>query len=83
MVPVSLFVHGLASGKTWGPYHPTSLNQTLLDYLVSLGHPVASSCSGEGVCKKCVIQNDMLSCQYTIEEFMKAVPDGVVKIGYL
>ena len=45
-------------------------NISLMDFLRNNGVPVASSCYGEGVCKKCVVNKDILSCQIRILDFI-------------
>lgn len=60
-----------------------NMNETLLDFLRSNGVTIASSCDGEGVCKKCGIQNGWLTCELTLEEFFKRQPDGKIFVGYL
>lgn len=77
-------VKGLASGRiTSVDYIAADLSTDLLHFLRGKGITIASSCDGEGVCKKCVIQNDWLTCELTLEEFLKRCPDGVIEIAYL
>ena len=33
--------------------------QSLMDFLISHGIPIASSCSGEGICRKCIVNVDI------------------------
>ena len=68
----SLIVHGLASNKRISlTIQPADLNKTLMDFLLEHQIPVASSCSGEGVCKKCVNSDGLLMCQITVAEYLK------------
>ena len=77
-------VHGLASGKFFPVYYDTKdLDSDLLTFLRSNGITIASSCDGEGVCKKCVIQEGWLTCELTLEEFLKRRPDGIIEVAYL
>jgi hypothetical protein len=81
---VQVTLRGLASGKTtFVPYSENDLQTTLLDFLRDKGITIASSCGGEGVCKKCAIQNDWLTCKLTLEIFLKRQPDGQILVSYL
>lgn len=59
------------------------MDQDLLTWLRSRGVTIASSCDGEGVCKKCKIQNDWLTCELTLRDFLRRQPDGKVLVSYL
>lgn len=75
---------GLASGRRLSLSFDTSeLQENLLKWLRAKGVTVASSCDGEGVCKKCNIQNGWLSCEMTLAEFLQRQPDGEIRISYL
>lgn len=77
-------VRGLASQKDFPvAYEDSDLRSDLLHFLRGKGVTIASSCEGEGVCKKCAIQNGWLTCEMTLEEFLKCRPDGVIEISYL
>lgn len=77
-------VVGKASGRSsFLAYKLSDRNRILMDFLRENGITIASSCAGEGVCKKCVIQNDWLSCMMTLEEFLQRQPDGKVFVSYL
>lgn len=58
---------------------------SLMSYLHHHNIPIASSCSGEGICKKCIIKNseahNILSCQILMEH-IKA-QDTVFYVDYL
>ncbi len=77
-------VKGLASGRVYpvealeGDYP-----KNLLDWLREKKFTIASSCGGEGVCKKCSIQNDWLTCELTLKEFLERQPDGIIEVAYL
>lgn len=77
-------VKGLASGKEWSyEYDPSELDEDLLKWLRKHDVTVASSCDGEGVCRKCSIQNDWLTCLTSLREFLEMEKDATVKISYL
>lgn len=51
----------------------------LLEYLKKIKqYPIASSCNGEGVCKKCVFNNDLLLCETKVID-----SPSVIRISYL
>ena len=75
---------GQASGRSvFIFYEEQELKEILLFFLRKKGITIASSCDGEGVCKKCNIQNDWLTCEMTLEEFLQRQPDKKVFVGYL
>jgi Na+-transporting NADH:ubiquinone oxidoreductase subunit NqrF len=77
-------VLGLASGRKYNvSYEDKNLSEDMLHFLRSKGITIASSCDGEGVCKKCGIQNGWLTCELTLEEFLKRQPDGIIEVSYL
>lgn len=56
----------------------------LLDFLREKNIPVASSCYGEGVCKKCSVQLNgviTISCQINIQDLTRQ--DNEVIIDYI
>lgn len=65
-----LKIYGQASGKIF----VLSLNLeqdsqvNLMSYLLQNNIPVASSCNGEGICKKCLCVQDLLTCSLTLGE---------------
>lgn len=62
---------GKSSGKkTRIDYCNDQLAQILMDFLRSNSIPIASSCRGEGICKKCKVNSEILSCQLTLAEFL-------------
>lgn len=77
-------VLGLASGRSYFlTYETSELNEILLDFLRKKNITIASSCDGEGVCKKCEIQNGWLTCQLTLEQFIQRQSNGKIFVGYL
>jgi hypothetical protein len=77
-------VIGLASKRSkLLHYSVLDLDTNLLDWLRSNGITIASSCDGEGVCKKCGIQNEWLTCELTLKRFLERQPDGKIYVGYL
>jgi Na+-transporting NADH:ubiquinone oxidoreductase subunit NqrF len=77
-------VKGLASGRILElDYNQEDLGRNLMFYLRSKDVTIASSCDGEGVCQKCAIQKDWLTCQLTVSEFLALEPSGIVEVGYL
>lgn len=58
------------------------LTKDLLTFLRENQIPIASSCDGEGVCKKCIINGEHMSCQISIEQFLKEVGTTIL-IAYL
>lgn len=77
-------VLGLASGRRIIlPLKAYETQENLLKWLRSKGITVASSCDGEGVCKKCDIQNGWLTCRMTLAEFLQRQPNGEIRISYL
>jgi Na+-transporting NADH:ubiquinone oxidoreductase subunit NqrF len=77
-------IKGNASGRSeFISYEDLDLTEVLLTFLRKKGITIASSCDGEGVCKKCVIQNDWLTCEMTLEEFLQRQPNGQIIVGYL
>lgn len=43
---------------------------SLMDFLLGHGIPIASTCLGEGVCKKCIVNKEILSCQAQLSKFI-------------
>jgi len=69
---VQFQVIGKSSGKIFEiEATQEELVLTMLDYLRGQGFAVASSCRGEAVCRKCIINSEILSCEYTVLEFYK------------
>jgi hypothetical protein len=80
-------VHGIASGKVikFDCFSNTELDMSLMIFLQSKNIPIASTCLGEGVCKKCVVNDDMLSCQIKVRELIngyESLGKRIIKIDY-
>lgn len=45
-------------------------SKTILELLQENEIPVASSCMGEGVCERCIINDSVLSCLSLVSEIM-------------
>ena len=58
-------------------------NLSLLEFLRQEKIPIASSCYGEGVCKKCVVNKDQLACQVYLNQLFLKGPRVVIEISYL
>ncbi len=75
---------GMASGKSFLlEYSHSELEKILLNFLLEKEVTIASSCSGHGICKKCTIQQDWLTCEMTLKQFLERQPDGKIYISYL
>ena len=59
------------------------LRQNTLSWLRNHKIPVASSCDGDGVCKKCVINNSILSCKSILGDLLTKADEILVEISYL
>jgi ferredoxin len=77
-------IHGSASGREqFFELEDSERSENLMDWLRKKKVTIASSCDGEGVCKKCAIQEGWLTCQLTMEEFLQRQPDGFIIVSYL
>ena len=77
-------IKGNASGRSlFIDYDDQDLEKNLLLFLTNKGVTIASACAGEGVCKKCDIQNGWLTCQLTLKDFFQRQPDKQIIVGYL
>jgi Na+-transporting NADH:ubiquinone oxidoreductase subunit NqrF len=56
---------------------------TLMDFLMFHKITIASSCAGAGTCKKCNVNDSLLSCQVKLKEFVKDEEVSRVEISYL
>jgi Na+-transporting NADH:ubiquinone oxidoreductase subunit NqrF len=79
-----LIIYGRASQKIIKkitlPNEKASLD--LLTLLREEGIPIASSCDGEGVCHKCLVNSNLISCQITLLDFLKE-NEAVIDVDYL
>jgi hypothetical protein len=81
-MPLALNIKGLASGQNFQlVVEPFELSMTLMNFLISHNYRIASSCSGEGVCKKCIVNKTIVSCQIKVEDFLR--DSDTVEIDYL
>lgn len=54
-------------------------NLILLEYLRDINsYPIASSCNGEGICRKCVFNDELLLCKTKVKDSPKEI-----RISYL
>lgn len=59
----------------------TTEERSLMDFLRDHGVPIASSCYGEGVCRKCIVNSTLLSCQLKIRDIpFPDIPGQLFKI---
>lgn len=78
-----LLVKGNASGrKIELKFNKKNLQQSLMHFLQQNSIPIASSCRGEGVCKKCQVMENVLSCQISLENYLNTC-GSTVEIDYL
>ena len=54
---------------------------SLLDFLRKNNFPIASSCNGDGVCEKCIVNKNILSCQISVGDVLKR--KMIIEVGYL
>lgn len=88
--PITLTVFGKASQKIIANISiaPEALFEygqiSLMNFLINNGIRIASSCSGEGVCKKCVVNENLISCQMTLAEYLNEKNDDtIIIVNYL
>lgn len=76
-------LEGLSSKKTFHiDVSLHELNTSVLDFLRSHNFPIASSCRGEKICKKCKINGEVLSCALSVAEFLENYGNKI-KVDYL
>ena len=81
-----IIIFGLASNKIIKKIViPNKLSEkiSLMDFLISNNITIASSCGGDGACKRCVVNNNLLSCQISLSEFIRQNETTIVEISYL
>jgi ferredoxin len=78
-----LLVKGTSSKTTIKEFSKSELvmDQSMMDFLRSHNIPIASSCYGEGICQKCVVNTDIMSCQILVFDFITKY--NSVSISYL
>lgn len=82
-MPMIQIIGGASKRTRELEYSQEELDLDLLTWLRLKKVTVASSCDGDGICKKCTIQNDWLACLVTLKEFLERQPDGKIYISYL
>lgn len=83
---IDLKIHGLASGTIVAEFQLSEqeLETDLLTLLRSKDIPIASSCLGEGVCRKCLINDDLMACITKPIELLSQGETVVhIKVSYL
>lgn len=82
-----LLVRGLASNKDIRLFEWIKVSDapkvSLMDFLRSHKIPVASSCFGEGVCRRCKVSETILSCQVKVFELFDQSESVEITIDYL
>lgn len=84
-----LILYGQASGKVLKTIdlQLDEINEdTLLQFLMNQKIPVASSCLGEGICKKCVVTNrdkKLLACTFSLSELFSNSDVETLSFSYL
>lgn len=80
-----LIVFGEASQRVFKEitFHENERSQILMDFLRQNKVPIASSCLGEGFCRRCTVGENKLSCQITLGDFLAAHPDHICRVSYL
>lgn len=61
-------------------------DMTLMDLLLRNGIPVASSCGGDGICRKCVVtinEESILSCQKSVRDLFREADLVELTFSYL
>lgn len=53
------------------------LTMTVLNFLQLKQIAIASSCRGRSSCKKCMLSNGALACEYTLKEYIKTFGNKV------
>ncbi len=61
---------------------PSDLDLTLLEFFQRHNFPIASSCRGEKICQMCKVNESILSCAITVEEFLTK-NGNIVYVSYL
>jgi ferredoxin len=73
-MPIELKVQGLASRKEVASFAFAQASDiphlSLMDFLRDNKIPIASSCFGEGVCRRCKVNDGLLTCQVSVYEYL-------------
>lgn len=69
---MQFIVKGKASGKIVKTLEisPDDFELNLMDFLLLNSIPVASSCAGVGICKKCTTASGLLSCSLALYDYI-------------
>lgn len=81
MKKVTLFGKASQSNK-YLSYENEDLAKSVLLFLQKHSIPIASSCKGRAACHKCKINDDLLSCDISLEEFLKEHGEKI-EVDYL
>jgi len=79
-------VMGLASNSVVAEFklQENEMDSDLLTLLRDRGIPIASSCYGDGVCQKCLINGDLMACMTSPRELLTRGSNKVqISISYL
>jgi len=79
-MPIKIVVRGKIS-KEEQLFNASNDSISLLDFLRAKSIPVASSCYGEGVCKKCSLTlngSKIISCQINIQGLTKKTNEIII-----
>jgi hypothetical protein len=76
----TLKIFGKASQRIIAELPVEDASEVLMFFLLRHNLPIASSCAGDGVCKKCELSDGRLSCQMSVEE---ALSNGPIDFNYL
>jgi len=81
-----LNIQGLASNtrvKRIKIYYEIPAHLSLMEFLINNGITIASSCAGKGHCHKCIVNENVLSCQIKLKQFILNEVENTVEISYL
>lgn len=84
-----LILYGSASQKiikTFELENKDIDDESLLQFLMKHKIPIASSCLGEGICKKCVVTNHdkkLLACTLSLSELFSTSDSETLSFSYL
>lgn len=87
---MNLLIMGSASQKILYQIKISELNEddlqnNVLAFLQKIPLSIASSCKGVGFCQKCMINETIISCQLTLQDFIlrHKNTDVMISIAYL
>ena len=79
-------IYGIASKKLLinRQLSQQELNANLMSFLRGLNLPIASSCQGDGICRLCIVNENVISCKTLVKELpTDKKGKRKVTIGYL